>query len=295
MSAEAEALHAHLSTGSTSVVRCWEVIRTDGVRLGFTDHDLDLVFDGLTFRAESGLTARALEQGTGLAVDNSEAMGALSSAAISDADIEAGRYDGAEVVAWLVNWQDVAARQILFRGHIGEIQRGKGAFRAELRGLSDLLNRPIGRIFQRPCTAVLGDRTCGVDLSAPGLFWDGTALAVVEARQFSLPELTGVPEGWFSRGRLDVLSGSGAGLSGWIKRDAITEAGREISLWEPLRAEIAPGDALRVTAGCDKRMETCKGKFDNLLNYQGFLDIPGDDWLIVHPANASDTSGGSRR
>ncbi|QFS82039.1 hypothetical protein FIU97_04545 [Roseivivax sp. THAF40] len=295
MTGDAAALFAHLGTGVTNVVRCWEVVRSDGVRLGFTDHDLDLSFDGLTFKAESGLTARALEQGTGLSVDNSEAMGALSDAALSEADIEAGRYDAAEVVAWLVNWQDVGARQVLFRGHIGEIRRAGGAFQAELRGLSDLLNRPVGRIYQRPCTAVLGDATCGVDLTQAGFVWEGAVTGVIENRKLVLPGLPQFLPGWFERGRAEMLSGAAAGLTRWIKRDRILGETRQIDLWEPFRADLAPGDQVRIAAGCDKRFGTCREKFDNLVNYQGFPDIPGDDFLVVHPANASNKAGGSRR
>ena len=71
-------LHAHLATGLTTVARCWALTRSDGLRLGFTDHDCDLDFDGLSFRAGTGLSAMALQQATGLSVDNTEALGALS-------------------------------------------------------------------------------------------------------------------------------------------------------------------------------------------------------------------------
>ena len=98
----AEALAAHLATGLTTVARCWDVRRKDGQRFGFTDHDLDLTFDGVVFRADTGMSAAALQQGTGLAVDNSEAVGALSDAAVTEVDIAAGRFDGAEVTAWMV-------------------------------------------------------------------------------------------------------------------------------------------------------------------------------------------------
>ncbi|MCE0504362.1 DUF2163 domain-containing protein [Roseivivax sp. GX 12232] len=292
---EGAALLDHLGGGVTHVVRCWEVTRPDGLRLGFTDHDRDLAFGGLTFRADTGLTARALEQGSGLSVDNSEALGALSDAAISEADIEAGRYDGAEVLAWLVNWQDITARQVLFRGTIGEIRRAGGTFQAELRGLSDRLNRPMGRIFQRPCTAVLGDASCRVDTGAPGYAWEGPLGAEDAEGAIMLEDAGGFADGWFARGRLEVTSGAAAGLSGWIKEDRLEGMTRRLTLWEPLRAPLASGDGLRLVAGCDKRFETCREKFDNLLNYQGFPDIPGDDWLVVHPANTGETSGGSRR
>ena len=289
-------LHAHLATGLTTVARAWAVTRKDGVRLGFTDHDRELSFDGLTFRADSGLSARALSQTTGLSVDNTEAMGALSAASLSDVDIAAGRYDGAEVVTWLVNWADVSARRILFRGTIGEIRRGEGAFHAELRGLSEALNRPVGRNFQKPCTAVLGDGDCGFDLSAGGYVHQAPLVAVVENWAFDLGDLSAFSVGWFQRGRLEVMSGAAEGLSSAIKRDRLRADGvRMIDIWEPLRAVPVAGDDVRITAGCDKRFETCRLKFGNHLNFRGFPDLPEEDWITVHPSYAKRLDGGSRR
>jgi uncharacterized phage protein (TIGR02218 family) len=116
----------HLQTGETTVARAWGITRKDGLKLGFTDHDGDLAFEGFSFRAATGLTASAIEQGTGLSVDNAEAVGLLSDAAVTDADIEAGRLDGAAVVAWMVNWADTSQRSVVFRGSIGEIRRSGG-------------------------------------------------------------------------------------------------------------------------------------------------------------------------
>ena len=121
-------LIAHLGLGATTVARAWAVTRRDGVTLGFTDHDRPLSFEGVAFSPDSGLEARAVIAGTGLAVDNAEALGALSSDAITEGDIEAGRYDNAAVRLWHVNWADVAERSLRFRGTLGEIRRGGGAF-----------------------------------------------------------------------------------------------------------------------------------------------------------------------
>lgn len=158
----------HLATGTTTVARCWRVTRGDGVVLGFTDHDRDLAFEGTLFKAGAGMGGKALSQTTGLAVDNTEAAGALSDAAIGEADLLAGRFDGARVEAWLVNWADPGQRMMQFRGSIGEVAQAGGAFRAELRGLTELLNQPQGRVYQAPCSAILGDARCGVDLTLPG-------------------------------------------------------------------------------------------------------------------------------
>ena len=119
-------LLAHLGTGVTTTCRCWALTRRDGMVMGFTDHDRALAFEGVAFRPDTGMNALALQQTTGLSVDNTEALGALSDEAIREADIEAGRYDGAELRAWLVNWQDVTARSLIFRGTMGELRRAGG-------------------------------------------------------------------------------------------------------------------------------------------------------------------------
>lgn len=288
-------LAAHLAGGLTTLCHAWAVTRTDGALFGFTDHDRDLAFDGMSFRADSGLSARALQQGTGLSVDNTEALGLLSDAGLSEVDIVAGRFDGAEVRCWRVNWADPDQRLLQFRGTIGELQRNGASFTAELRGLTEALNRPLGRIYQKPCTAVLGDTACRVDLSGPDHSLTLTVAAIESTRVLRLAGAGTAPQGWFRRGRLTVLDGAAAGLHGTIKRDTAQSSQREVELWEPLRAPLAPGDSLRLLAGCDKRFSTCRDKFANLVNFQGFPDLPGDDWRIIDPAQSGSLRGGSRR
>lgn len=290
-----EALKAHLASGLTTVARCWGIVRKDGERYGFTDHDCALVFEGFRFRADTGLSAVALEQSTGLSVDNTEALGALSDLSVREEDIEAGRFDGAEVFCWLANWRDVSQRSLLFRGEIGDLHRSGGAFRAELRGLTERLNRPTGRVYQKPCTAVLGDRACGFDVTQPGYFALREVETVEKSQELAWAEFNSFEPGWFERGRLYVESGAAAGLNGVIKRDWFNGEIRRIELWEPIRAKVSPGDRIRLVAGCDKRFETCRYKFANHLNFQGFPDIPGEDWMASYPRESGRNTGGSLR
>ena len=285
----------HMSTGTTSVATCWEIRRRDGAVLGFTDHDADLAFGGCVFRAGTGLTARSLDRTTGLAVDNAEAVGALSDDAVTEADIAAGRYDGAEVIAYRVNWAAPEMREVLFRGSIGEIRRSGGAFEAELRGLSEALNQPVGRVYQGVCPAMLGDADCGVDLSDPALSVEATVADVAGDPVLDLLMPAGFAQRWFERGRLEVLDGDAAGLVGWVKVDRATATGRRVDLWQRLGAGLAAGDRVQLEAGCDKRIATCREKFGNVVNFRGFPDIPGEDWIMVHPSRAGIADGGSRR
>lgn len=285
-------LHAHLALGVTTVARVWMVRRRDGAVYGFTDHDGDLRFDGLLFKASSGMTARVLQQTTGLSVDNSEALGALSDASVTEEDLLAGRFDGAEVRSWLVNWADVTQRVELFRGTFGEITRAAGQFRAELRGQTETLNQPQGRVFHRACSAILGDAACGFDLGRPDFAVEATvdqAAGVV----LRFVGLTSYAAGWFQRGRLVVLSGPAAGLVGVIKTDKQDAGQRRVELWAGLGVDLAIGDRVRLEAGCDKMAETCRTKFANFLNFRGFPQIPGDDWLASYPTSSQSLDGGS--
>lgn len=290
-----EELAAHLGGGLTTVCHAWAITRKDGAVFSFTDHDLPLSFAGYEFRADTGLSALALAQSTGLSVDNTEALGALSDASLREDEIEQGRFDGAEVRAWLVNWADTAQHWLNFRGHLGELTRAGGGFRAELRGLTEGLNRPLGRVYQKPCSAILGDSTCRFNLAQEN-YAQALPVQVVEgARRFVWQDFLAYDTDWFTRGRLEVLDGPAAGLWGSIKSDRVVDGARVIELWEPIRGLVAVGAQVRLVAGCDKRVETCRLKFNNFENFQGFPDLPGEDWVVSVPSSGNTNSGGSLR
>lgn len=285
----------HLATGSTTLCRAWRLARRDGVVSGFTDHDGDLVFDGVTFRAGAGLTARALSQTTGLAVDNTEALGALSGDMLSAEDLAAGRWDGAEVECWLVNWADPAQRMVQFRGTVGEVTRTGAAFRAELRGLTEVLNRPMGRVFQKDCAAALGDARCKVDLDAAAYRAEAVIAQAEAGGRVLVLTLDGFDAGWFDGGAVRFLDGAAAGLAGTVRRDRRMGNYRHVELVLPPGIAPAAGDRVALGAGCDKRISTCREKFNNFRNFRGFPDLPGEDWLAAYPLRSARNDGGSRR
>lgn len=55
------------------------------------------------------------------------------------------------------------------------------------------------------------------------------------------------------------------------------------------------GVAVDAGATCDGRWTTCVGVFGNGLNFRGFPDVPGDDFLVTHAATSRRRDGGSRR
>lgn len=288
-----QALKQHLATGLTTVCRCWSVTRKDGIVLGFTDHDRDITFDATKFAADTGMTASAIERETGLSVDNSEAIGAFSAETLEPGDIKSGRYDGAAVTCWLVNWADIAQRHVLFAGQLGEITHSGRHFRAELRGLSEPLNQLQGRQYRPNCAAILGDVSCGIDLADPVFSAPGEVQAVTADGAMDIACAQAYPDGWFQHGRLEITTGAAAGLARTIRLDQAVTGARKIMLWALSGASVTTGDQVRLVAGCDRRFDTCRVKFSNGLNFRGFPHVPGDDWIVATPRDGGTHDGGS--
>ncbi|GJD95719.1 DUF2163 domain-containing protein [Methylobacterium iners] len=286
-------LAAHLAGGATTLCRCWSLTRRDGLVLGFTDHDRDLAFGGLTYAARSGLEAAEASAETGFAVSGGDVAGALSAAGIAEADVAAGLYDAAGVETWLVDWSDPETRLLLDIGTIGEVRRAGGAFVAELRRLMDRLDEERGRTYRATCAADLGDARCRVDLADPRHRTAGRVL-VAPARAGTLEvalESIHAP-GWFSGGRLTWTGGANAGLAADVRAQAAN--GATIELWQPPPRPVASGDAFALTAGCDKRFATCRAKFGNGVNFQGFPHMPGNDFVLRGvPGSGPGLDGGS--
>ena len=212
-----EEMTARIESGAAMLCHAWLVRRADGVELGFTDHDRDLLVDGVTCRAASGWSAGAEDSAVGFSPGSAAVAGGLDDAAITDADVEAGLYDAAAVTQWRVDWDRPDLKVRLWTATLARIRREGPGFMAELEGPLAKLERVVGRTYGRDCDAMLGDGRCGVDL------------------------------------------------------------------------EAFPG------AGCDKRWATCVGTFANGVNFQGFPDIPGDDFLTAAPVEGGRNDGRSRR
>ena len=292
-------LQTHLDSGATTLCWCWKLTRGDATVLGFTDHDRDVTFDGTTYGAATGFTASEIASSLGLAVDNLETQGALSAAAITEADLAAGAYDGATVEIWRVNWADTSQKVLMRKGTLGEVSRGEVAFTAEVRGLAQQLDQASGRTCQRTCDADVGDARCGVDLdagSSPGgvaFKGAGTVTAVSDDRILTVSGLDAFDGGWFAYGKLTWSGGANDGLVGEVKAHA-KGTSVTLTLWLRAARTVTAGDAFDITAGCDKTFATCKAKFDNIVHFRGFPHMPGNDKAFSYVVGDSgENDGGS--
>lgn len=283
-----DVLQAHLDSGTTTMCFCWKVVRQDGVVQGFTEHDVDLTFNGVVYKASTGFTASAIQSSLGLNVDNLNVDSALSDETINEVDLSAGRYDAAEIELYWVNWSDVSnpnMRLLVAKGNIGEVKRQETSFSAELRSLTQKSQQKTGRTFQRFCDANLGDDRCRVNLES--LSQTGSVTSSADLRAFTASGLSGDTE-YFSLGKVRFTSGDNTGLVFEIKDHVRYPSGiHSFELWAQVPHPISSGDTYVIYPGCKKDRKTCYSKFNNIVNFQGFEFIPGNDTVAKYPTKGA--------
>jgi uncharacterized phage protein (TIGR02218 family) len=279
-------LQAHLDSGTTTLCHCWRLTLRSGEKIGFTDHDNTLNFDGTSFEAQAGFTGSEIHSSIGLSIDNLEATGALKSGQLDDARLNAGDYDHAEIEIWRVNWQNSMQRLLQRKGHLGEVTYGQGHFTAEVRGLAHLMNQQKGRLFQFSCDATLGDVRCGVALAGASYQAYPTVTNVTD-NTLTLAGLNAFADEWFSRGV--VIFSSGRKLS--IKRHRKFTNTSKLDLWGDLKFAVSPNEVITVQAGCDKQFTTCQSKFANTNNFRGMPHMPGSDFVLGVVASSAQNNG----
>jgi uncharacterized phage protein (TIGR02218 family) len=268
--------------------QCWKIMRTDGTVFAFTDHDEEVPFGGIVYDPCNSLAASASELGAVIgAVGNVELTGVVSDEAITETDLLAGKFDGAEVEVWMVPWEN-GGSEIPFRlsaGVTGTLSQGVTSFTAEvLTPGAKLQQQALLQAYTPSCRFELGDARCTVDLDHLTVTGVVTSVAAPAAynlasrRQFtdsSRPEAAD----YFELGTLTWLTGPNAGLSSEVK----DFSSGSFTLWTPSIYDISIGDQYSATPGCDKLATTCKVKFANFVNFGGFPDVPGRDRLMKSP------------
>jgi uncharacterized phage protein (TIGR02218 family) len=260
-----------------TIALCWRLERRDGVTLGFTTHDRDLERDGLVYRAAPGMLPSAIGVSDGFDADSVDIKGALTSDSIKGADLAAGRWDGASVRIFMVDWE--APEGEIFqvaRGELGEVSVEGTAFEAELRGPTALLDAQVVEQTSPECRAGLGDKRCRVDMAKRTRLTRIAAIAAEDVVEVEAAEAAGNAHGG---GRLRWIGGANSGLACAILRSEDAT----LALNEPPPAPPAIGDLVEIEEGCDKMLATCSGRFGNAANFRGEPHLPGMDLLTRYP------------
>ena len=252
---------------------CWRLSRRDGVVIGLTSHDRNLTVGGLVYRAAPGMKPSALETSDSLDMETLDLEGGLASDAIAADDLDAGRWDGAELELFVTDWTAADAAPVtVARGSLGAVERRGTAFTAELQGVTRMLDRPVCPATSPSCRAMLGDRACRVDLAPRTHF---RRVVAVAGRIVTLDSAVAAMD----FGELMWIEGANCGLASPV----IAADGAALHLAEgpPLAAALPL--RVRLIEGCDKQLATCTARFGNAVNFRGEAHLPGNDLLTRSP------------
>lgn len=269
-------LKSHFAQEVTTLAVLWKLTLTDATVMGFTSHDTDLTVGGVTYAADTGAYRPTSVASSGdLSVDNLEVDTVLDAAAITEADLMAGVYDGATVEIMVCNYADLTQGSMTLRtGTLGEVSVRTGTATVELRGMAQAFQQTVGRVCMRRCDADFGDSRCGVSLASYTV--TGTVLSV-DTSNNRVIEVDTLPSA--AGGLLTWTSGANNGR----EMEVVDLSSPYLGLFEAMGATIAPGDTYSVTAGCDRNLSTCRDTYNNVINFRGFPDIPGLDKVLQTP------------
>ena len=291
-----KSLASQLETSvSHRLVTLWEINRTDGVTLRFTDHSHPLVdLSGETYAPAGGMDASARQKKANLDTRNLDVRGIITSDEITFADLNAGRYRGAQVIERTVDWKypwagfhRVAQYTVLDTSFDGE------TWTATIAGLTHSLRIQVGSYVEKDCEWNLGEAFglpvagCKVDLSA--LIESGTVTAINSSRRVFESDLTSFVDGYFNDGFLTFTSGDNDGLEFEVKSFIQADGVIEFNLKTPYNIQV--GDTFTVHPGCDQTPESCKGTTgtkgrpwaSQIENYGGFNFVPGTKRILQTP------------
>lgn len=123
--------------------------------------------------------------------------------------------------------------------------------------------------YQRSCPHVLyAPNTCKVDKA---LYQTEAVASAIDGSVIAAPELAAEASGWFNGGFIEYAMAS----SGIIERRMIvSHVGDTITIMGlPVGLEV--DGAFSAYPGCERTIDVCVAKFDNLENYGGFPHTPG--------------------
>ena len=164
----------------------------------------------------------------------------------------------------------------------------------QLRSISGQVDVRIGRIMNKRCDAVLGDKRCGIDVSLGIHSNVGAKVSQViglptsdHPRLRFWSDITTRPDRFFKHGYIVWTTGNNAvfGINQFdVKKYKDDGSGGIFDLWVNTPFDIEVGDEFAAVRGCGKALhKDCRKEFDNIENHRGFQYMPTWKKVIKGP------------
>lgn len=260
-----------------TVATWWRIYRKDGVTIGFTSHDRDLVFNNVRHLTAPGMVPSAIRFSADFEPDSAEMTGGLSHAAVTAEDLALGRFDEARVEMGLVDWETHESA-VIFSGQIGSVDEDAGSFTAELLSEKSRLDLDTIPRTSPTCRA----RFCGPGCNLPSSrFTLETRIRAVGDGGSRLSVMAEIESTKFLDGELRIIDGPATGLI-----HEVTAIADGMLVVSPALADtVSAGTRMALREGCDHRWATCTDHFANAVNFRGEPFLPGNDLLARYPTS----------
>lgn len=220
---DSAAVHPQVpSPGSDRTCVAFEITRTDGVVLRLVDNTSMLRMFGFAWEPmASQPTARRSQ--TGLTPNDADFGGIIDSDLITEADLVAGKYAGALVREFVLDWRYPWTLPLgTSRYRLGRIQYDDSRWVAETGSFASQLQNKTGRLISRTCDATLGDDRCTKVVTTQA---ETIESVKVPRTEFYLDEtaLSPATDGWYDFAELVWTSGRNAGQDVEVRSNAVVD------------------------------------------------------------------------
>jgi len=156
---------------------------------------------------------------------------------------------------------------VIFIGQIRNVTFQGPEAQCECVGMEYFLEKPIPTIrYQANCNWRVFDERCG--LVSGEYLQTVTVTNITSGESYTLTtDMDTKEDDYYAYGWMEW---------GIVKRMIASSSGQEITLNYPITT-LGTGEAINIYPGCDGAIETCRDKYDNVLNFGGHPYIPEDN------------------
>lgn len=162
----------------------------------------------------------------------------------------------------------ISEADLLWRGRVAGAATGGSQAEIRCSGLNAYTDRLIPRLaISRTCPLMLYEPQCGVVRSSYTFNGTVTAVSGADVTVSGVPNIDPLGSPFDPTFYLGGILTHGADTA-YIEQ----QADDVMTLLNPIPLEV--GDAVQLTAGCDRTFETCRARFGNSKRFLGFKFLP---------------------
>jgi len=259
------------------------IIETELETIGFTSLDRSITVGGVECLPNASVSPSSVKKTAAIESNNLDIKGLIDSEHLSDLDLRAGKFSGAKVKVFIVNFLTGAIVKTLTVGRWGQVRKTDQTWEITVRTNAEILQQSVFQSLSRSCrwTKRLEDSRCGVNIA--NFTTDGTVTLANDdgVNRFRI-SATGFPGfgdnvsiyNWTNgSGYVQYLTGNNAGYKlpiNFIYDPGGGAVGVQLLKSPPYAIEV--GDTLKLIPGCDGSMIMCRYRFNNQANFGGISE-----------------------